>query len=134
MTIPRTLTLSILLGAMALGACSRQSGRQVGRAQARSSANVVTQEQIDELNSVSTVEEVLLQLVAGVEGANGAIRFRGMQGSPLIVVNGVPVGFGQIPVTARDVGRIEVLRSGGEIAAYGVRGSNGVIVIETRTE
>lgn len=105
-----------------------------GQSSSRNSANVVTYEQIERLTSVSTVEDVLIQLVAGIEGANGAIRIRGMQGSPLIVVNGQPVGFGSIPVPAHAVGRIQVLRSGGEIAAYGTRGSNGVILIETRTE
>lgn len=134
MTTSRIATLALVLGALTLGGCSsRQSGPQVGEApRVRASANVITQEQIQRLPSVSTVEDVLLQLMPGIENAGRGIRIRGMQGSPLVVLNGVPMQGGQIPVTPRDVSRIEVLRSGGEIAAYGLRGSGGVIVIETR--
>lgn len=133
MITPRIATLALVLGTVALAACSStQSGPQVGQTSSRISANVVTQEQIARLPSVSTVEEVLVQLMAGIEDAGSGIRIRGMQGAPLIVVNGVPLGAGPIPVTPRDVERIQVLRTGGEIAAYGFRGNNGVIVIQTR--
>lgn len=135
MTIHRSATLLLLLGTLTVGGCGgRPSVPQVGRMPERTSSNVVTHEQIDELTSVMTVEDVLVQLVAGIERANGSIRIRGMQGPPLIVVNGAPIGFGPIPVTAGDVGRVQVLRTGGEIAAYGFRGSNGVILVETRKE
>jgi outer membrane receptor for ferrienterochelin and colicin len=129
----RTATLALVLGAMGLGGCSSgQSGPQVGETQPRNSLNVITQQQIQALPSVGTVEDVLIQLMPGIEEASGGIRIRGMSGAPLIVVNGVPMQGGQIPVTPRDVSRIEVLRTGGEIAAYGLRGSGGVIVIQTR--
>lgn len=93
---------------------------------------MITQDQIQTLPSVSTVEEVMLQLLPGIEGGQGGIRIRGMQGPPLVVLNGVPLQGGPIPVPPRDVQRIEVLRSGGEVAAYGFRGTNGVILIQTR--
>lgn len=132
MTITRTATLALVLGAIALGGCSaRAGGPEVGGSE-RSSANVVTRAQIDRLPSVSTVEEVLIQLVPGIDATGNGIQIRGMQGAPLVVVNGVPTGGGPIPVTPRDVERIEVLRTGGEIAAYGFRGNGGVLLISTR--
>jgi outer membrane receptor for ferrienterochelin and colicin len=133
MFIPKALTFSLLLGVLALGGCgARVDTGQTGQSSSRNSANVVTQAQIERLPSVSTVEEVLVLLVAGIDEAGSGIQIRGMQGSPLIVVNGVPAGNGPIPVAPRDVERIQVLRTGGEIAAYGFRGNGGVILVETR--
>ncbi len=115
-----------------MGCSSRRSPQAADLRVPRTSSNVVTQEQIQAIGSVSTVEDILIRLVPGIDSANGAIRIRGLQGSPLIVINGVPQGGTQIPVSPRDVSRIEVLRTGGEIAAYGFRGSGGVILISTR--
>jgi TonB-dependent starch-binding outer membrane protein SusC len=130
----RTATFALVVGAFVLGGCSSgQAGPQVGgNRQPRTPANVITQEQIQALPSIASVEDVLIQLVPGIESVGGGIRIRGMQGAPLVVLNGVPLGGTQIPVTARDVFRIEVLRTGGEIAAYGFRGNGGVILIQTR--
>ena len=134
MSTLRTVAFTVVLGMSVFSACSsRQTEPRVGEfTERRTSANVITQQQIQELPSVSTVEEVMVQLMPGIEGGQGGIRIRGMQGAPLVVLNGVPLQGGQIPVTPRDVLRIEVLRTGGEVAAYGFRGNNGVVVIQTR--
>lgn len=132
MTIMRRAILGLVFGAFVVGGCSARAEGPGGAQTERSSANVITQAQIARLPSVSTVEDVLIQLVPGIDATGGGIQIRGMQGAPLIIVNGVPTGAGPIPVTPSDVARIEVLRTGGEIAAYGFRGNGGVILIQTR--
>ncbi len=60
----------------------------------------------------------------------------GDQKEPLFVINGVNVGFGYdnaAPlVDVNDIASIQVLKSGQETAAYGMQGTNGVIVIKTK--
>ncbi len=53
--------------------------------------------------------------------------------NPLLVVDGIPYG-GQIrDINVNDVLSIEVLKDASAAAIYGSRGSNGVILITTRT-
>lgn len=94
---------------------------------------------------VSHVEE-LLEGRPGVEVRrtdNGGyqVRVRGGGGSfmsseePLWVIDGVAVdlrGRGLSWLNPADVSRIEVLKNPQDIAVYGVRGANGVIVITTK--
>ncbi|WP_114941050.1 TonB-dependent receptor plug domain-containing protein [Mucilaginibacter endophyticus] len=59
----------------------------------------------------------------------------GLNKPMLFVLDGVPIQPGQISlnsIPARDVQSIEVLRSGSLIAAYGLAGSGGVLVITTK--
>jgi len=55
---------------------------------------------------------------------------------PLFVINGVNVGFGydnaEPLVAVTDIESVRVLKSGQETAAYGMQGTNGVIVIKTK--
>jgi TonB-dependent SusC/RagA subfamily outer membrane receptor len=71
--------------------------------------------------------------------ANGGytfvIRGRGslMGGSdPLIIVDGTQVTGNLSWLNANDIARIDVLKNPDEVAIYGVRGANGVIVISTK--
>ena len=55
---------------------------------------------------------------------------------PLYIVDGTPVlpgpNGGLIGINPRDIASIEVLKDAGSTAFYGLRGSNGVIVIKTK--
>lgn len=64
------------------------------------------------------------------------IQLRGMSSisgslSPLVVVDGVPVG-GFDLVRAGDIESIDVLKDGSAAAIYGTRGNNGVILVTTK--
>lgn len=58
------------------------------------------------------------------------------QREPLFIVNGVNVGFGyenvEPLIAITDIMNVQVLKSGQETAAYGMQGSNGVIIIRTK--
>ena len=58
------------------------------------------------------------------------------QREPLFIVNGVNVGFGyenvEPLVAVTDIVNVQVLKAGQETAAYGMQGSNGVIIIRTK--
>jgi len=58
------------------------------------------------------------------------------QREPLFVINGVNVGFGyenaEPLVAVTDIESVQVLKAGQETAAYGMQGSNGVIIIKTK--
>ncbi len=86
--------------------------------------------------------------LSGTPGAPQQIRIRGEgslsgSNSPLFVIDGVPVNSGTISplltdmgilsmVNASDIEAITVLKDAASLAAYGARGSNGVIVITTK--
>jgi TonB-dependent SusC/RagA subfamily outer membrane receptor len=98
-----------------------------------------------EAASVGRVEELLIGRAPGVEvlrtpTGGYTMRIRGAMlggGEPLIVVDGLPQS-PNVPtelilagINPGDVRRIDILR-GSSAAAYGLRGANGVIVIERR--
>ena len=86
--------------------------------------------------------------LSGTPGAPQQIRIRGEgslsgSNSPLFVIDGVPVNSGTISplltdmgilsmVNAADIEAITVLKDAASLAAYGARGSNGVVVITTK--
>lgn len=125
---------------------SRQSKRDVTGAASTVSAAVVEQ------TPVTTVEGVLEGRVAGVtvDGQGGpgnsqSIRIRGVgtlgNNDPLFVIDGVQIRMGTASGSQNisnllDPGEIEsitVLKDPSLIALYGSEGSNGVIVITTKT-
>lgn len=79
----------------------------------------------------------------GRPGANAFIRIRGTGSvnagqQPLLVVDGVQIPDNAAPefyntLNANDVANISVLKDASASALYGARGSNGVIVITTKT-
>ena len=56
------------------------------------------------------------------------------RGEPLYVVDGIPLmnTNGRVGINPHDIARIEVLKEGGAMAEYGLRGAYGVIVIQTK--
>jgi TonB-linked SusC/RagA family outer membrane protein len=121
-----------------------------------SSAVVIDSELIEGV-ALSSPDQALQGRVAGLRvttqsgtpGAPQDIRIRGegsISGSnaPLFVIDGVPVNNGSISplltdmgvlsmINASDIESITVLKDASATAPYGARGSNGVIVITTKT-
>ncbi|MBL7729006.1 MAG: TonB-dependent receptor plug domain-containing protein, partial [Dinghuibacter sp.] len=92
-----------------------------------------------------TLGQALQGRVAGVQIINSPgtndiaqVRIRGVSslsgnGNPLYVVDGVPLPFDQInQLSPSEVFNITVIRSAEGSAIYGVRGANGVIVVQTK--
>jgi TonB-linked SusC/RagA family outer membrane protein len=71
---------------------------------------------------------------SGVPGAQSTIQVRGVTSfgntQPLVLVDGIQTDMNTI--SADDIESIQVLKDAGAAAIYGVRGSNGVIVITTK--
>ena len=94
----------------------------------------------------ATLEQLLAGRVAGVivtpaRGGGITVRIGGpnsfsLKEDPLFVVDGVPIEVGPSGTLSwlnpHDVESIAVLKYGADTAIYGVRGSNGVIVIRTK--
>ena len=92
----------------------------------------------------SSIEELLVAKVPGLELARGmdgrtVIHIRGVStlngdAEPLFVVNGVPLGSSSSlgAINRYDIASIEVLKDPASMAMWGIRGSNGVIVIRTK--
>lgn len=105
--------------------------------------NSLSEEEIAERQPMNI--EQLLRGIAGVtvdQRADGSfrIRIRGERSiagpdTPLYVVDGVPTqpmaGSGLIGLSVYDIKSIKVLK-GSAAAIYGMRGANGVVVIETK--
>jgi TonB-linked SusC/RagA family outer membrane protein len=125
---------------------SRQSKRDVTGAASTISAETIAQ------TPVTTVESVLQGRVAGVSvdeeggpGASQTIRIRGIStlgnNDPLYVIDGVQVRLGTSNqsqnisnlLNPAEIESITVLKDPSLIAMYGSEGSNGVIVITTKT-
>ena len=100
-----------------------------------------------QLNSrpVSNAFEALQGKAAGVDittserpGTVGSIHIRGSRsitasGSPLYVVDGVPLQAGGIEtLNPRDIESIDILKDASSTAIYGSRGANGVVLITTK--
>jgi TonB-dependent SusC/RagA subfamily outer membrane receptor len=106
---------------------------------------VLTADDIQRLPG-QTLEELLLARVPGLtltRAADGhmVLRLRGTstlmgEEEPLFIVNGIALGpnaTGNLSaINPHDIDTVQVLRDAAATAAYGVRGSNGVIVIRTK--
>ena len=101
-------------------------------------------EKLDEA-PVSRVDQALQGKIAGLTiqntsseaGAPPKISIRGISslnagGSPLIVIDGLPVPDGLSFLNPADVESIEVLKDAASAAIYGSRGASGVIMVTTK--
>ncbi|MBD3749987.1 MAG: TonB-dependent receptor [Sphingobacteriales bacterium] len=73
-------------------------------------------------------------VTSGEPGAGSSITIRGItslgNNTPLVMIDGVQGSLQNI--NANDIASIQVLKDAGAAAVYGVRGSNGVIVVTTK--
>jgi TonB-linked SusC/RagA family outer membrane protein len=71
---------------------------------------------------------------SGVPGGGSTVRIRGIttigSNDPLVLVDGTPGSLHDLDVN--DIESIQVLKDAGAAAIYGVRGSNGVIIVTTK--
>ncbi len=72
----------------------------------------------------------------GAPGSTPSIQIRGIGSinagvSPLVVIDGNPVGDIPSSLSANDIEKITVLKDAASTSIYGARGSNGVVLIET---
>jgi TonB-dependent SusC/RagA subfamily outer membrane receptor len=97
---------------------------------------------------VARVEDMLRGRIPGVEvlrdasgelsvRIRGAASFNAVGAEPLFVIDGLPVrgrGLGSVlnGLSPHDIARIDVLKDAGALAAYGLMGANGVILITTK--
>lgn len=79
----------------------------------------------------ATIETIFSRL-PGVQISGGEIRVRGSDSAPLFIVDGSERRSIQ-GLDPTDIQSINVLKDASETAIYGVRGSNGVIVVKTRS-
>lgn len=141
----RIYTLSSLLLALllVLGGCSvSQSSvdsRSRGETEPRATRDVLTAEQIRNYPSITSVEELIDQYFSALyisrrhhnPGASGDVYMLG-SGNPLFLIDGIPAEYrGSLGLNPRDVETIELVKFGAT-ALYGLRGSNGVILITTK--
>jgi len=103
----------------------------------------VTSKDFEELQ-VARIDQALAGKVAGVQvkavsgepGASPQIRIRGIGsisagGSPLYVVDGFPTGSIE-NLNPNDIESVDILKDASATAIYGSRGSNGVVIINTK--
>lgn len=109
------------------------------------SPSTVTEEEIERAPVVS-LEQLLAGRVSGVivtaaPGGGISVRIGGptsfrLNQEPLYVVDGVAIEAGPNGTLSwlnpHDVASINVLKFAGETAMYGLRGTNGVIIIKTK--
>jgi TonB-linked SusC/RagA family outer membrane protein len=73
-------------------------------------------------------------VTSGAPGSNSNIRVRGITSvgptDPLVLIDGTPGSLHDLNVN--DIESIQVLKDAGSAAIYGVRGSNGVVVVTTK--
>ena len=107
------------------------------------SISSIPSSQISELNT-TRIEQALVGKMAGVEvkstngepGSSPQIRIRGVGSisagvSPLYVVDGFPTSSIET-INPNDIESMDVLKDASATAIYGSRGSNGVIIINTK--
>jgi TonB-dependent SusC/RagA subfamily outer membrane receptor len=124
---------------VAAAACTRTLPRQTVHARAPN-GYVATADTWRDLH-VQHVEELMIGRFPGVrvtQDADGyAVQVRSAVGGaePLYVLDGTPLPTGARALDAvrpMDVARIEVLRDVSDMARYGARGGNGVVLITTK--
>ena len=109
------------------------------------SASTVKGESLEKLQ-VSNLSKALEGAVAGVQissesgtpGSSASIRIRGIGSisasqEPLIVVDGVPYEGSLNSIPTQDIETMTILKDAAANSMYGARGSNGVIMITTKS-
>jgi TonB-linked SusC/RagA family outer membrane protein len=73
---------------------------------------------------------------SGTPGGGSNVRVRGItsfgNSDPLYIIDGVQIPNGLHDLNSSDIESIQVLKDAGSAAIYGVRGSNGVVIVTTK--
>lgn len=107
---------------------------------------VALKSDLKDLGQATNASDMLIGKVPGVQitpgdgapGNTGTIRIRGgasltASNNPLVVVDGVPLESGGLGVVnPNDIASMTILKDASATAIYGSRGSNGVIIIQTK--
>ncbi len=133
-------------------------GRKMTRNESTASVITVSSDEIAKTPFVSAQEALqgkapglTVNSTSGLPGSSAEIRIRGMNSitagnSPLYVIDGVPVNSGDVGgageatsidllslVNPSDIESISILKDASAVAPYGAEGSNGVILITTKS-
>jgi TonB-dependent SusC/RagA subfamily outer membrane receptor len=136
--------LSLGLCVATVAACAHSQAPHAPSSAPKRTASV-TSSDIDRAPG-EPLEKILAGRVAGVvvtRAPDGglAVRIRGTStvsanAEPLFVIDGVPIepgpGGSLFGINPYDVERIEVLKDAASTTMYGVRGANGVILVQTK--
>lgn len=106
-----------------------------------SSSQTINAQKLNQINTASIAQKLQGQ-ASGVTigndnspGGSTMVRIRGIgsinANSPLYVVDGVPLQGNINSINPNDIASVEVLKDPSQTALYGVRGANGVILINT---
>jgi len=109
--------------------------------------STVTSDELSQVSATTNVLNALQGKAAGVvvtaangkPGNNAFVRIRGIGSAnggqePLYVVDGIPVSENDLNlINSSDIENISVLKDAASASVYGSRGSNGVVVITTKT-
>ncbi|MGY0406887.1 MAG: SusC/RagA family TonB-linked outer membrane protein, partial [Polaribacter sp.] len=112
-----------------------------------SGISTVTAKEISQVSATTNVINALQGKAAGVvvtaangkPGNNAFVRIRGIGSAnggqePLYIVDGIPVGENDLNlINSNDIKTISILKDAASASVYGSRGSNGVVVITTKT-
>ena len=94
----------------------------------------ISEEELEKYGHIDI--KTLLYRVPGVMVAGNSISIRGGE-NPLVVIDDVPFNGEDAMeildmINFHDIGQLDVLKSASNLAMYGMRGANGVIVIHTK--
>lgn len=150
--VPLHRPLARILVVVVLAACAPSRDPQLEPAPAGPSPSApgsatITSEHIDQSPTGDPIEKQLMNRSPGVwvgKAADGsiAVRIRGGSSSvhgnnePLYILDGVPFqpgpGGSLSGINPYDIASIKVLKDAADIALYGSRGANGVIIVKTK--
>lgn len=130
----------IVLSLVFVAACSSSKSTSGNAASGKNDSP----DKVENLNPAVDLADHLRR-IPGVQvtgsGSSARVSIRGMasmnsDSEPLFVINGTPIGGGlsaaNSTVSVADIKSVRVLKTPSETSFYGIRGSNGVIVIQLK--
>lgn len=108
----------------------------ISRERATGAAVIINKDKIDKIQSTNLMSKIE-GLSAGLSTYGGSLSIRGTSSfavgtNPLVVMDGQAVNQGLSGINPEDIENITVLKDAASTSLYGVRASNGVIVITTK--
>lgn len=108
----------------------------ISRERATGAAVIINKDKIDKIQSTNLMSKIE-GLSAGLSTYGGDMSIRGTSSfavgpTPLVVMDGQVVNQGLSGINPEDIENITVLKDAASTSLYGVRASNGVIVITTK--